>query len=263
MTDRIQLSESQQLNRAKWQLAARRFRHLGEQNWRKSEPTWGLWSRSDEGLNLLPSDLSGKCCLDVGCGTGYILKWMVDRGAMAVGLEPTDNQLVSAVQLSQHHETEISLIQGFGEKLPFANESFDFAISEYGAALWADPFQWIPEVSRVLRPGSNLVIYTDHMISYMADNGLDEPEGEWTETLQRSYFNAYQTKWSEDGSDGVEYHLPPGEWISLFRESGFVIDALIELPAPEDATSRFSFASAEWGQKWPAEQVWKVHKEAD
>ena len=256
-----QLTESQRLNRAKWQRSATWFRELGEQNWLRAEPTWGLWSRSDEGLELLPEDLHGKHCLDVGCGTGYILKWMADRGAMAVGLEPTDNQLATAVQLSQRHQTDLSLVQGFGEKLPFASESFDFAISEYGAALWADPYQWIPEVSRVLKPNAGLVIYTDHMVSYMADNGLDEPDGKWTVTLQRPYFDAYQTKWSEDGSDGVEYHLTPGEWISLFRESRFVIDALFELPAPKHATSQFTFASVDWGRKWPAEQVWKVHKE--
>lgn len=257
------LTESQNLNRAKWQISAQSFRQLGEENWKKSEPTWGLWSRPDEELGLLPADLNGKYCLDVGCGTGYILKWMVDRGAIAIGLEPTDNQLTTAVHLSNHHQTSISLVQGFGEKLPFSNESFDFAISEYGAALWADPYQWIPEVSRVLKPNANLVIYTDHMVSYMVDNGLDEPDGKWTETLQRPYFDAYRTKWSDDGSDGVEYHLTPSEWIKLFRESALVIDALFELPAPEGASSPFSFASADWGRKWPAELVWKVHKELD
>lgn len=260
MAQKRELSESQRLNRAKWQLAAGFFGTLGEQNWRQTEPTWGIWSRSEDELNLLPADLSGKWCLDVGAGSGYILKWMVDRGAEAVGLEPTDNQLVNAIRFSQKHNAEIHLVQGFGERLPFADESFDFAISEYGAALWADPYEWIPEVGRVLKPGSQLVIYTDHMISYMTDNGLDEPDGEWTETLLRSYFDSFKTKWSDDGSDGIEYHLPPGKWIALFREAGFVIDELLELPVPDGAVSPFTWASVEWAQKWPAELVWKVHK---
>ena len=257
----FELSESQRLNRAKWQVAARSFRSLGEENWQRQAPAWGIWSRSEEGLDLLPEDLQEKLCLDVGCGTGYILKWMADRGATAVGIEPSDNQLVIVVGLSQLHDTKISLIQGFGEQLPFADSTFDFAISEYGAALWADPYQWIPEVARVLKPLSNLVIYTDHMISYMADNGLDEPNGEWTETLQRPYFNAHRMKWNVDGSDGVEFHLAPGEWIALFRKCGLVVDAFMELQAPVNASATFSWASTEWGRKWPAEQVWKVHKE--
>jgi hypothetical protein len=31
--------------------------------------------------------------------------------------------------------------------------SFDFAISEYGACLSADPQRWIAEAARLLRPG--------------------------------------------------------------------------------------------------------------
>ncbi len=261
MTRQFELSESQRLNYTKWQISARDFRALGERNWRRREPVWGLWARSETGLDLLPHELTGKRCLDVGCGSGYILKWMADRGATAIGVEPTPNQLATAAALSQLHNTPITLVQAFGEQLPFNDESFDFAISEYGAALWADPYQWIPEVSRVLKPGSELVLYTDHMISFMTDNGLAEPEGEWTTTLQRSYFDSYRTLWSEDGSDGVEYHLPPGEWINLFRKTGFVVDALIELPAPIGATSPFTYASVKWGCQWPAEQAWKVHKE--
>ena len=35
--------------------------------------------------------------------------------------------------------------------------SFDLAISEYGAAIWADPYKWIPEAARLLRPGGQLI----------------------------------------------------------------------------------------------------------
>ena len=44
--------------------------------------------------------------------------------------------------------------------LPFADQSFDFAISQYGAAIWCDPYRWIPEASRILRPGGRLVFET-------------------------------------------------------------------------------------------------------
>lgn len=260
MATDYELTESQRLNRVKWKTAASFFAELAEVNWRQAEPTWGLWSRSEEGLDLLPRDLAGKHCLDVGCGTGYILKWMADRGAIAVGLEPTDEQLATAVRLSHEHATDIILAQGFGEQLPFEDESFDFAISEYGAALWADPYQWIPEVARVLKPNGRLSIYTDHMLSLLTDNGLDEPNNEWTRTLQRSYFEVYRLKWSEDGSDGVEYHLTPGEWIDLFRKNGLSVEALLELPAPKHASSPFSYADPLWAQNWPAEQAWKVRK---
>ena len=260
MTNDHQLSESQRLNRAKWQIASRDFRTLGESCWSSGKPRWGLWQRSDDGLDLLPHDLTGKVCVDVGCGTGYILKWITERGGTAIGIDPSDNQLALALALSIKHETDIYLVQGFAEQLPFATSSVDFAISEYGAALWADPYQWIPEIARVLKPDAQLVVFTDHMLTYLTDNGLDEPEGEWTTSLQRSYFDAYQMQWSEDGSDGVEYHLPPGEWLELFRSCDLQVNAFLELKAPENAVSPFSYASAKWGRKWPAEEVWKLQK---
>ena len=37
--------------------------------------------------------------------------------------------------------------------VPLPDASFDLAVSEYGASLWADPYKWIPEAARLLRPG--------------------------------------------------------------------------------------------------------------
>ena len=41
--------------------------------------------------------------------------------------------------------------------MPLPDASFDFAISEYGASIWCDPYEWIPEAARLLRPGGRLV----------------------------------------------------------------------------------------------------------
>ena len=39
------------------------------------------------------------------------------------------------------------------EDVPLPDESFDLAVSEYGASIWSDPYRWIPEAARLLRPG--------------------------------------------------------------------------------------------------------------
>ena len=49
------------------------------------------------------------------------------------------------------------LIHASAEQAPFADASFDLAISEYGASIWCDPYAWIPEAARILRPGGELV----------------------------------------------------------------------------------------------------------
>ena len=48
--------------------------------------------------------------------------------------------------------------------MPSPDASFDFAISEYGACLWADPQHWVPEAARLLRPGGRLVFLVNSFL---------------------------------------------------------------------------------------------------
>jgi len=73
-------------------------------------------------------------------------------------------------------------------------------------------------------------------------------------------FGLHRIEWPDDGS--VEFDLPVGEWIRLFRANGFLIEALIELRAPEGGTSRVTFVTAEWARRWPSEEIWRVRKRA-
>jgi ubiquinone/menaquinone biosynthesis C-methylase UbiE len=67
--------------------------------------------------------------------------------------------------LSAEHRTDIEWIHGVAESVPKPDASFDFAISEYGAAIWADPYVWIPEAHRLLRPGGELVFLGNSPLS--------------------------------------------------------------------------------------------------
>jgi hypothetical protein len=44
------------------------------------------------------------------------------------------------------------------------------------------------------------------------------------------------------------------------RKCGFVIDELIEVRPPAEATTRYTFVDLDWARKWPSEEVWKVRK---
>ena len=58
------------------------------------------------------------------------------------------------------------------------------------------------------------------------------------------------------------FQLPFGEWIRLFRESGFAIEALHELRAPEDASTTYEgFVPLEWARRWPAENIWQLRRQ--
>ena len=122
---------------------------------------------------------------------------------------------------------------GDAEQTPFADESFDFAISEYGAAIWCDPYRWIPEAARILRPGGRLSFLGNSVLLMLATPNEDE-DAPASEQLERPLFGMHRFAWA-DGS--VEFHLPHGEMIRLLRDSGFEVEDLVEVQIPEGATT--------------------------
>jgi ubiquinone/menaquinone biosynthesis C-methylase UbiE len=83
--------------------------------------------------------------------------WLARRGARPVGIDPTAGQLSIAREEQRRHDLAFPLVLAAAEQTPFRDRSFDLAIRKYGAAIWADPYQWIPEAARLLRPGGELV----------------------------------------------------------------------------------------------------------
>jgi len=71
--------------------------------------------------------------------------------------DPTWAQLSTARAFQDEFDLHFPLISAAAEMIPFADASFDLVISEYGASIWSDPYRWIPEAARVLRPGGALI----------------------------------------------------------------------------------------------------------
>jgi SAM-dependent methyltransferase len=158
--------------------------------------------------------------------------------------------------LQRQYGLDFPLIHGAAEAIPYPDASFDFAISDYGACLWADPEHWVPEAGRLLRPGSQLVFLTNSLLMTLCTPPEDGVAA--TERLLRPAFGMYRVEWP--GNSGVEFHLPHGDWIRLLRRSGFEVEDLIELRPAVGAASRYSFVTIEWARKWPCEEVWKARK---
>ena len=239
-------------NRDAWQHYASEFVEAAETNF-AGNPRWGVWGYPDADVGLLPDDLTGVDCIEIGCGAGYVSAWLARRGGRVTGVDPTPNQLATARRLREKHKLNFDLVEGYGEQLPFADLSFDFAISEYGAALWADPFRWVPEAARVLRPGGRLVFLTNSVLQTICAHDDDTPG--MSQKLERPYLGMYRINYA-DVPDETEFHLPHGTMIELLTGQGFRIDRLVELGAPAGATSRYAWADAEWARQWPTEEAW-------
>ena len=165
-------------------------------------------------------------------------------------------QLATAQRLQAEHGLEFPLHLGDAEATPFADASFDLAISEYGAAIWCDPYRWIPEAARILRPGGRLVFLGNSTLMILtAPDDENEPA---TERLLRPQRGMHRFEWPDD--PGVEFHISPGDWIRLLRANDFEVEDLIEVYPPDGSTTRYPFVSLAWAQGWPCEEVWKARK---
>jgi SAM-dependent methyltransferase len=205
---------------------------------------------------MLPGDLAGKDAIELGCGTAYVAAWLARRGARVVGIDNSEAQLATARRLQRQYELEFPLVHGNAEATPFADGSFDFAISEYGACLWADPQLWVPEAARILRPGGRLVFLVNSFLLMLCVPSEDGVLA--SNRLLRSGFDLYRME--SPTNDSVEFHVSHGEWIRLLRGSGFEIEDLVEVRPDPTATTRYDFVTLEWARQWPCEEIWKVRK---
>ncbi|HEX5788685.1 MAG TPA: class I SAM-dependent methyltransferase [Woeseiaceae bacterium] len=245
-------------NVAAWERHAADYVAAAEKAWGAAEPYWGIFELPERDLELLPADMHGMRAIELGCGTAYVSAWMTRRGADVVAVDPTPAQLETARRLRAEHGLAFRLEERGAESLPFRDRSFDFAISEYGAALWADPYRWIPEAARVLKPGGRLVFLTTSTLSAMCLPDT-EAEGAWTLVLKRPYFGLHALTWP-DAPGETEFHLPHGKWIELFTQNGLDVLRLQEPQVPADAQTRFPWADPAWAHRWPAEEIWTVKR---
>jgi SAM-dependent methyltransferase len=252
MTD---ISDDAQRNREGWTRKNADYTDAkASSTWAAEEITWGVFGVPEAPLGTL-GDVEGLDVVELGCGTAYVSAWLAKRGARPVGVDVTPAQLATARRCQAEFGIEFPLIEASAEDVPLPSESFDLAVSEYGASIWCDPHLWIPEAHRLLRPGGRLWFLRNSTLSILC---LPD-EGVPSESLLRPQRGLGRLEWP--GEEGVEWQLQHGELFRLLRQTGFDVVDLVELYAPDGATDHAYYdTSAEWARKWPAEEIWVAKK---
>lgn len=225
--------------------------------WSAEEITWGMFGVPEREVGIL-GDVAGLDVVDLGCGTAYFSAWLARRGARPVGVDVTPAQLETARRLQAQTGLSFPLVEANAEEVPLPEATFDLALSEYGASIWCDPYRWIPEAWRLLRPGGRLVFLCNSPLVMLC---AVEDEEATVEQLLRPQQGMHRMAWPDGG---VEFHLGHGDMFRVLRESGFELESMIELYAPENAETHeyYSHVTAEWARKWPAEEIWAARKRA-
>ena len=114
--------------------------------------------------------------LDVGCGNGWAVRWMLERGAGSGDGVDISPEMIARAQSMTSADMAARFAVSAGERLPFADASFSAVLSVESLYYYPDPGAALAEWARVARPGGRLGV----MVDLFAEN----PAGPvWKETL--------------------------------------------------------------------------------
>ena len=125
----------------------------------------------------------GDRVVDVGCGPGLFLKEAAERGATAVGVDPSARMRRLAVRrIPAGLRPAVTVVDGTAEHLPLDDAWATVAWAVASFHHWTDPAAGLAEVRRVLGPGGRLLVaerlasprgwFRGHALTWAAAEGL-------------------------------------------------------------------------------------------
>jgi SAM-dependent methyltransferase len=106
--------------------------------------------------------------LDVGAGNGIVSCALARDGWRTVAMEPDPSDLVGRGAIRRASEAlglDVEVIDGTGECVPVADESFDLVVARQVLHHAQDLDAFCREIARVLRPGGAFFALRDHVVT--------------------------------------------------------------------------------------------------
>jgi len=179
--------------------------------------------------------------IDLGAGAGHATLALAPRVAQVTAIDPTPEMLAVAARLAAERGIgNVEFVEATAEALPFADATFDVAVSRFSIHHWPDPPAALREVARVLRSRGRVVLVD-----------LVAPEA----THLDSFLNAVEVL--RDPTHGRS--LPPSGWEAALAGAGLAGGIVREW--------RFRHDTEDWLGRtapapWRAEAVRRLLREA-
>jgi SAM-dependent methyltransferase len=105
--------------------------------------------------------------LDAGCGGGGMPLSFADEATFVVGIDLVNRFGAAGVTLAKDRGIRnLDFVQADGQRLPFADASFDWVFSHAVIEHVADAQRYLHECARVLKPGGSMYLSTAPYLSF-------------------------------------------------------------------------------------------------
>ena len=133
---------------------------FGRLAWAYDPAVWliggGLWYRWGFTAERY---LAGEPVLEVGCGTGHLLKRLASRGVEVIGLDRSPQMVEAARRRLVKAGLAANVIQGEAQSMPIPAASVGTIVTAFPTNYARDERTW-REFARVLRPGGRWLVPT-------------------------------------------------------------------------------------------------------
>ncbi|VAW00453.1 SAM-dependent methyltransferase PA0798 (UbiE paralog) [hydrothermal vent metagenome] len=147
---------------------------------------------------------SGKV-LELGCGGGINLQFYDrERVESLTGLDPSAELLDYTRTEAKERGIDMDILDGIGEAMPFADDSFDTVLTTFTLCSVQDGKQVLSEIRRVMKPGGK-ILYLEH------GRAPDPGPEKWQKRIEPAWKHI---------AGGCHLHRPVSK---LFEAEGFTL----------------------------------------
>jgi len=184
----------------------------------------------DGSLGLLPENVAGLRCLEIGAGAGQNSIYLAKNGAKCLATDISEQQLNYGRTLALEENVDVEFLCAAMEDLSVEEHgAFDLIHSSYAITFSHEPSDIIAAWAKMLKPGGSLILSTGHPLFTGEWLELDGEQG----LFISDYFQPVpDIRYDENDNERIRSNFHSISTMSdWFYNAGLVIERILE-PEP-------------------------------